>query len=75
MSIQVRVSRETRERLERLRRATPGCGRSLGDLIGMLSLATPADVAKIFRAASQTYRDPDDDDGEGLYAPDGTMRQ
>lgn len=48
---QIRVTTETRERLERLRAATPGTGRTIGDLVGLLSLAQPADVPAILARA------------------------
>ena len=52
-TVQIRISRETRDRLEGLRDQMPeGVGlREIGDIVGMLSLAAPAQIADIFSKA------------------------
>ena len=52
-TVQIRISRETRDRLEGLRDQMPeGVGlREIGDIVGMLSLASPAQIADIFSNA------------------------
>lgn len=52
-TVQIRISRATRDRLEGLRDQIPdGVGmREIGDIVGMLSLASAAQVADIFMKA------------------------
>lgn len=52
----IRVSHETRARLEALRAQIPAAGRTLGELVGMLSLASVDDVVSIFSAAARPAR-------------------
>ena len=52
-SVQIRVSRETRERLEGLRDQIPELlgAREIGDVVGMLSYASAKQVAEIVSKA------------------------
>ena len=52
-SVQIRISPEARERLEKLLLTAPGIGRSVGEAVNLLSLASPENVLRIVSDAYQ----------------------